>query len=62
MVVEESLVEFIKGQIAVEREIVRSLEEALEDMRNPAVKGVLRGISPQTLLSTLRCIPQPYRS
>ncbi|MEM1514816.1 MAG: hypothetical protein QXH24_02020 [Candidatus Bathyarchaeia archaeon] len=45
MVIEESLVEFIKSQIAVEREIVRSLEEALEDMRNPAVRGVLRGIS-----------------
>ncbi|MEM2465384.1 MAG: ferritin-like domain-containing protein [Candidatus Bathyarchaeia archaeon] len=45
MVVEESLVEFIRSQIAVEWEIVRSLEKALEDMRNPAVKGVLRGIS-----------------
>lgn len=45
MAIEESLVGFIKSQIAIEREIVRSLEGALKDIRNPAVKGVLRGIS-----------------
>ncbi|MEM2335803.1 MAG: hypothetical protein QXZ64_05690 [Candidatus Bathyarchaeia archaeon] len=42
---EENLVEFIKNQITVEKEIVRSIEEALEDIRNLAVKGVLKGIS-----------------
>lgn len=39
------LVEFIKKQIDVEKEIISSLEEALKDMQNPAVRGVLRGIS-----------------
>jgi len=39
------LLDFIRRQIAVENEIVKSLNEALQDMQNPAVKGVLRGIS-----------------
>lgn len=37
--------EFIKRQIEIEDEIVRSLEGALRDLKNPVVKGVLRGIS-----------------
>jgi len=39
------LVEFLKNQIVVENEIVASLEKALVDMKNPAVKGVLKGVS-----------------
>lgn len=67
MVVEESLVEFIKSQIAVEKEIVRSLEKALEEVRNPAIRGVLRGISLDSVkhaemyssaLSLLTSVPQ----
>lgn len=41
----DELVEFIKKQVEVENEIVHSLNEALKDLQNPAVKGVLRGIS-----------------
>lgn len=45
MTSKNSLMEFIKSQIEIERSIVRSLEEALKDVQNPAVKGVLKGIS-----------------
>ncbi|MCL2476172.1 hypothetical protein [Candidatus Bathycorpusculum sp.] len=40
-----SLVDFLKKQVTVENEIVDSLESALVGMKNPAVKGVLRGVS-----------------
>jgi len=40
-----NLLEFLKNQIVIEKEIVASLEKALVDMKNPAVKGVLKGIS-----------------
>jgi rubrerythrin len=40
-----SLVEFLKNQITVEKEIVASLEKPLASMKNPAVKGVLKGVS-----------------
>ncbi len=40
-----NLVEFLKNQIVIENEIVASLEKALVDMKNPAVKGVLKGVS-----------------
>ncbi len=40
-----NLIEFLKNQIVIENEIVASLEKALVDMKNPAVKGVLKGIS-----------------
>ncbi|MCL2359278.1 ferritin-like domain-containing protein [Candidatus Bathycorpusculum sp.] len=40
-----SLVNFLKGQVGVENEIVDSLEKALVGMKNPAVRGVLRGVS-----------------
>jgi len=43
------LLEFIRRQIDVENDIVRSLDEALKDIQNPAVKGVLRGISLDSL-------------
>lgn len=45
MVKKHDLAEFIRRQIEVENEIVRSISEALEGLRNPAVKSVLRGIS-----------------
>lgn len=45
MTVKDDLLDFIRKQITVENEIVKSLNEALQDMQNPAVKGVLRGIS-----------------
>lgn len=41
----DPLVDFIKRQIEVENEIVKSLNEALGDIRNPTVRGVLKGIS-----------------
>jgi len=40
-----SLLDFLKNQITVENEIVASLDKALVDMKNPAVKGVLKGVS-----------------
>lgn len=39
------LVNFLKGQIRVENEIVDSLNNALIEVKNPPVKGVLKGIS-----------------
>jgi hypothetical protein len=42
---QEKLVEFMKRQIIVENEIVDSLNKGLTDIHNPPVKGVLKGIS-----------------
>jgi rubrerythrin len=39
------LIEFIKKQIEVEKEIVSSLNKGVSDIKNPPVKGVLKGIS-----------------
>jgi rubrerythrin len=39
------LIEFLKHQVMVEKEIVESLEKALDGMKNPAVRGVLKGVS-----------------
>ena len=39
------LVEFIKRQIVIEKEIVDSLNKGITDIKNPPVKGVLKGIS-----------------
>jgi rubrerythrin len=39
------LVEFIKRQIIIEKEIVDSLNKGIADIKNPPVKGVLKGIS-----------------
>jgi rubrerythrin len=39
------LVEFMKRQIIIEKEIVDSLNKGIEDIKNPPVKGVLKGIS-----------------
>ena len=41
----DNLLDFLKNQIIVENEIVTSLEKAIIDMKNPAVKGVLKGVS-----------------
>jgi bacterioferritin (cytochrome b1) len=41
----DNLLDFLKNQVTVENEIVSSLENAIVDMKNPAVKGVLRGVS-----------------
>ncbi|MGB9684406.1 MAG: ferritin-like domain-containing protein [Candidatus Bathyarchaeales archaeon] len=43
------LLDFIKRQIKVENEIVDSLNEALKDIGNPSVRGVLKGISLDSL-------------
>ncbi len=40
-----NLVEFLKNQVTVEKQIVASLEKPLASMKNPAVKGVLKGVS-----------------
>jgi ribonucleotide reductase beta subunit family protein with ferritin-like domain len=39
------LVDFIKLQITIEKEIVDSLNKGTADIKNPAVKGVLQAIS-----------------
>lgn len=41
----DELTNFLKKQIEVENEIVDSLNSALVDVKNPPVKGVLKGIS-----------------
>ena len=41
----DELTVFLKEQTAIENQIVNSLNRSLEWMMNPAVKGVLKGIS-----------------
>jgi len=41
----KDLVEFMKRQIVIEKEIVDSLKKGIVDIKNPPVKGVLKGIS-----------------
>jgi rubrerythrin len=41
----DNLLDFLKHQVTVEKEIVSSLEKAIVGMKNPAVKGVLKGVS-----------------
>lgn len=41
----EQLIEFLKGQVKVENKIVESLNKSLLEIENPTVKGVLKGIS-----------------
>lgn len=45
MKTDNDIIEFIKNQILVEKKIVRSLNKGLLDIQNPPVKGVLKGIS-----------------
>ena len=42
---EDELVKFLKDQIKIENKIVESLNKSLPDLGNPTVKGVLKGIS-----------------
>ncbi len=42
---QQNLLSFLKNQIEVEKQIVASLEKPLATMKNPAVKGVLKGVS-----------------
>ncbi len=42
---EDELLDFLKKQIKIENKIVDSLNSAVVEIRNPAVKGVLKGIS-----------------
>jgi rubrerythrin len=41
----DELVSFLREQIKIEHKIVESLNSALREIGNPTVKGVLRGIS-----------------
>jgi rubrerythrin len=41
----EELVRFLKDQIKVENKIVESLSKSLPEIGNPTVKGVLKGVS-----------------
>jgi len=41
----DELVEFMKEQIKVENKIVDSLNKSLPDIENPTVRGVLKGVS-----------------
>jgi hypothetical protein len=41
----KDLVEFMKRQIVIEKEIVESLNKGIVNIKNPPVKGVLKGIS-----------------
>ncbi len=45
MSADNNLLDFIKKQIQIEKLIVDSLDKALVGMKNPPVKGVLKGIS-----------------
>ncbi len=42
---DDDLVNFLKEQVKIENKIVQSLNKSLVDIDNPTVKGVLRGIS-----------------
>jgi rubrerythrin len=42
---DENLLDFLANQITVEKEIVASLQKPLSKMKNLAVKGVLKGVS-----------------
>jgi rubrerythrin len=66
----KDLLDFIKKQIIVEKEIVHSLNEGLANIENPPVKGVLKGISLDSIkhselyaaaLSLLTKVPQALK-
>jgi len=46
---EDELTVFLKKQIEIENKIVKSLDKELVEIGNPAVKGVLKGISLDSL-------------
>ena len=41
----DELVEFLREQIKTENKIVQSLNKSLISIGNPAIKGVLKGVS-----------------
>ena len=41
----DEIVSFLKEQVKIENQIVKSLDESIVEIENPAVKGVLKGIS-----------------
>jgi len=41
----DELISFLKTQISIEKQIVESLNKALDEIYNPAVRGVLKGIA-----------------
>jgi bacterioferritin (cytochrome b1) len=45
LISKDKLVGFLKKQVNIENEIVNSINEALGEIGNPSVKGVLKGIS-----------------
>jgi ribonucleotide reductase beta subunit family protein with ferritin-like domain len=45
MLSKEEITKFFKKQMVLENEIVNSINKALAKIRNPVVKGVLKGIS-----------------
>ncbi len=45
MSAKKELVEFMKRQIVIENEIVQSINKGIVNIKNPPVKGVLKGIS-----------------
>ena len=49
MSTKDELVNFLKEQIKIENTIVRSLNKTLPELVNPPVKGVLKGISLDSL-------------
>jgi len=42
---DKKVLEFIRKQIVTEKEIVESVNEGIKNIKNPPVKGVLKGIS-----------------
>jgi rubrerythrin len=57
---ENTLLNFIRQQIAVENEIVDSLNEALKSISNPSVRGVLKGISLDSLTNRQRSLVEKH--
>ena len=49
MISKDELIGFLKKQVKIENEIVNSVNGALGEIENPAVKGVLKGISLDSL-------------
>ena len=45
MDLKDELIRFLKEQIEIENSIVKSLNASLNSIKNPSVKGVLKGIS-----------------
>jgi len=45
LISEDELIGFLEKQVTVENEIVNSVNRTLDEIRNPAVNGVLKGIS-----------------